>query len=215
MSSTLFIIDPGHGGIINGINQSKDGKYSPKFPDGSRFYEGQNNRDNAKRLISHLSSIGFEAVDVTSGSDLDVPLLKRVTVANRMGMNRKSLYISIHSDAQGIGEAWMPASGISVFTSKGQTKSDVFATMLIAELEAEFKQTVKWRQDMLDGDKDKEENFYVLRKTSMPAVLIEAGFHTNESEVKRMMTDDWKIKLVNAITNACLKWDESVAYPAG
>jgi len=215
MSSTLFIVDPGHGGVINGVNQSKDGKYSPKFPDGSRFYEGVNNRDNAKRLIYHLSSIGMEAVDVTGGSDLDVPLLKRVITANKIGLGRKSVYISIHSDAQGNGESWMPASGISVYTSKGQTKSDAFATMLISELEHEFGGSVKWRQDALDGDKDKEENFYVLRKTSMPAVLIEAGFHTNESEVKKMMTNDWKIKLVNAITNACLKWDDSAASHVG
>ena len=215
MSSTLFIVDPGHGGVINGVNQSKDGKYSPKFSDGSRFYEGVNNRDNAKRLIDHLSSIGMEAVDVTGGSDIDVPLLKRVVTANKLGLDRNSVYISIHSDAQGNGESWMPASGISVYTSKGQTKSDAFATMLISELEHEFGGSVKWRQDALDGDKDKEENFYVLRKTSMPAVLIEAGFHTNESEVKKMMTDDWKVKLVNAITNACLKWDDSAASHVG
>jgi N-acetylmuramoyl-L-alanine amidase len=210
MSNVLFIVDPGHGGVINGVNQSKDGKYSPKFKDGTRFYEGVNNRDNAKRLIDHLSAIGIECVDVTGGSDLDVPLTKRVSVANKLGDKRNSLYISIHSDAQGNGDEWMPASGISVYTSVGQTKSDAFATILISELESEFKQTVKWRQDTADGDKDKESNFFVLKNTSMPAVLIEAGFHTNEAEVKRMMTDDWKIKLVNAITNACIRWEELV-----
>ena len=208
MKDTLFIIDPGHGGIINGVNQSKDGKYSPVMENGKRFYEGVNNRDNAKRLINHLSAIGIESVDITGGSDLDIPLVKRVMAANKIGANRKSVYISIHSDAQGNGNEWQPASGISVYTSKGQTKSDIFATMLIEELQHEFKSDVKWRQDNQDGDPDKEENFYVLKQTSMPAVLIEAGFHTNKDEVKKMMSEDWKIKLVNAITNACLRWED-------
>lgn len=207
MSKTLFILDPGHGNYVNGINYSKDGKYSPKFEDGTRFYEGANNRDNVRRIISHLDSIGLECVDITGGSDLDVPLKDRVALANKLSEGRKALYISIHSNAMGNGEAWYDASGISAHTSKGQTKSDIFCSILIDEMQQEFKDEVKWRKDMSDGDEDIEDDFYVLRKTSMPAVLIEAGFHTNKAEVKKMMSDDWKVKLVNAITNACLKWE--------
>lgn len=207
MGKTLFIFDPGHGDFVDGVNYSKQGKYSPKFEDGTRFYEGHNNRDNVKRVIEHLDNIGVECVDITGGSMLDVPLGNRVSLANKLGKGRRSLYISVHSDAQGKGETWEPASGISVYTSKGQTKSDVFASILIDELEKEYGGSVKWRKDLIDGDEDKEENFAVLRDTEMPAVLIEAGFHTNKDEVKRMMTDDWKVRLVNAVTNACLKWE--------
>jgi N-acetylmuramoyl-L-alanine amidase len=215
MSSTLFILDPGHGDFVDGVNHSKQGKYSPKFEDGTRFYEGHNNRDNVKRIIEHFDNIKLDCVDITGGSILDVPLASRVSLANKLGKNRQSLYISMHSNALGNGEEWYAAKGISVHTSPGQTKSDIFASILIDELEKEYGNSVQWRKDLTDGDKDIENKFYVLTETSMPAVLIEAGFHTNKEEVRRMMTDDWKVKLVNAITNACLKWDDSAASHAG
>lgn len=207
MTKTLILLDPGHGDFVDGKNYSKQGKYSPKFSDGTRFYEGHNNRDNARRIADHLQALGFETVDVTGGSPEDVPLADRVALANKLGKERPALYISIHSNALGNGEQWNAASGISVHTSKGQTKSDIYASLLIDELQVEFGDTVKWRKDESDGDEDIEDDFYVLRKTSCPAVLIEAGFHTNEQEVKKMMTDDWKVRLVNAVTNACLKWE--------
>lgn len=217
MSKTLFILDPGHGGILNGVNQSKDGKYSPKFTDGTkfeykgqsfdRFYEGANNRDNAERIIQKLKAVGLDAIDITGGSQSDVPLRTRTDAANKYHPNRKCVYISIHSDALGIGEQWQPASGISVYTSKGQTKSDIFATIVIDRLQARYTD-VKWRTDNQDGDEDKEENFFVLRETKMPAILIEGGFHTNESEVKKMMTEDWKAKLSDAVVEACLIWEK-------
>lgn len=220
-NSPLFIIDPGHGGIVNGVNQSKDGKYSPKFTDGTRFeyngqlfdrfYEGANNRILARRIVEHLNNIGLEAVDITGGSEMDEPLKKRVDKANVFHRTHKAIYISIHSDALGNGETWQQASGISVYTSKGQTKSDVFASIVIDELQEKFKNDVKWRTDETDNDKDKEENFYVLSKTNCPAILIEGGFHTSETEVKKMMTEEWRIKFVDAVTNACLKWEHLFA----
>lgn len=207
MSKTLFILDPGHGDFVNGVNYSKDGKYSPKFEDGTRFYEGANNRDNVRRIMDAMHIAGLDCIDVTSGRKDDVPLSHRVDVANMIFAKRPCVYISIHSDAIGNGEVWMPSEGISVYTSKGQTKSDKFADIVIKELQFRFKQSVKWRTDASDGDMDKEENFYVLRNTSCPAILIEAGFHTNKEEVKRMMTDEFKNKLVSAIVDACKRWE--------
>jgi N-acetylmuramoyl-L-alanine amidase len=217
----LFIIDPGHGGILNGKNMSKDGKYSPRFTDGTkfhykgasydRFYEGANNRILAKEIIDHLTLLKFDAVDITSGSELDVPPINRVSGANKLVREDKCVYISIHSDATGFGETWEPANGISVYTSKGQTGSDIFAAITIDCLQEAFgvigkKFEVKWRTDITDGDKDKEENFYVLRKTVCDSILIEGGFHTNLSEVKEMMTADWRRCIVDAIGHAAIKY---------
>ena len=39
MSQYTWLLDPGHGGIIDGVYQTA-GKRSPKFPDGSVLYEG-------------------------------------------------------------------------------------------------------------------------------------------------------------------------------
>ena len=205
-SKVLYILDPGHGGMINGRYQT-NGKFSPKFDDGSILYEGVNNRDNVRIIRNSLNEIGLDSVDIVD-SELDIPLRERVNKANELAKTRKCLYISIHSDAAGDASNWHPAQGISVFTSIGQTKSDVFATILIDELQNQFGNTVKWRTDLSDKDEDKEENFFVLRETSCPAVLIEAGFHTNKQEALRMLTDEWKDKLSAAVAYACQKWEK-------
>jgi len=204
-SNVLYIIDPGHGGEIDGVYQTA-GKRSPKFDDGSVFYEGVNNRIVANMVIEELEKRGIDAIDIVN-SNKDVSLGERVRRANELGRELKCLYISIHSDAFGNGKDWTSPSGISVYTSPGKTRSDDFAEHLISELHCNFESTVKWRHDSSDGDRDKEAHFYVLKKTSMPACLIEAGFHTNKEQCLRMMTKEWKDKLVSSIVGACEAWE--------
>jgi len=50
MSRYTWLLDPGHGGIIDGVYQTA-GKRSPRFPDGSILYEGEFNRDVVKRIM--------------------------------------------------------------------------------------------------------------------------------------------------------------------
>lgn len=205
MSKFIYLFDPGHGGLVNGVYPTP-GKRSPKFEDGTILYEGVNNRDNVRRIMNQLTAMGIECKDIVN-SQQDVSLTKRVADANEINKKRKCIYISMHSDAAGDGTLWNPASGISVYTSPGQTKSDIFAALVIDELENQFSSSVKWRKDTSDSDEDKEENFYVLKETAMPAVLLELGFHTNKEEAKRMLTDEWKNKVVAAIVTSIQKWE--------
>lgn len=206
MSKYLYIFDPGHGGLVNGV-YATPGKRSPKFDNGKVLYEGVNNRDNVVRMMTLLMSKGYECKDIVN-SNIDISLTKRVKDANEIFKTRKCVYISVHSDAMGDGTTWQPASGISVYTSIGQTKSDILASLVIDSLEEQFVNTVKWRKDNTDKDEDKEENFYVLRETSMPAILLELGFHTNKEEAKAMLTNEWKDKLCKSILNAVEKWEK-------
>jgi N-acetylmuramoyl-L-alanine amidase len=234
MSKYLYLLDPGHGGLING-QYSTPGKRSPKFEDGSVLYEGVNNRDNVNRIMNALQKLGIDCVDIVNDNK-DISLTERVARANKLHPTRKCIYISIHSDAHQyyyIDKActirydvkvhgkrdtktmfqkspieWTEANGISVYTSPGQTPSDPFAQIWIDELEAQFGNTVTWRKDKSDGDEDKEAHFYVLKETNMPAVLGELGFHTNLEQARRMQTDEWKNKVVASVVNAILKWEK-------
>jgi N-acetylmuramoyl-L-alanine amidase len=206
MSKYLYIFDPGHGGLVDGKYQTA-GKRSPKFADGKVLFEGVNNRDNVQRIMKAFKENGLECVDVVD-SENDVSLIERVKKANKLSKDRKCVYISIHSDANGDGVKWDQASGMSVYTSKGQTKSDIFASIVIDSLQEKFLSTIKWRIDKTDGDEDKEENFYVLKNTDCPAILCELGFHTNEAETKRMMTLDYKNKIVDAMVASAIKWEK-------
>lgn len=206
MSKYLYIFDPGHGGLINGKYQTA-GKRSPKFPDGKVLFEGVNNRDNVNRIMAKFKENGLDCVDIVD-SQLDISLGERVRKANALSKTRKCVYISVHSDAAGDGVTWHPASGISVWTSEGQTKSDVLASLVIDELQEKFGTSIKWRFQNADGDEDSEENFYVLKNTVCPAILCELGFHTNEAETKRMTTTEFKDKIVNAVYEAALSWEK-------
>jgi len=55
----------------------------------------------------------------------------------------------------------MNARGFSVYTSKGQTKSDKVAEIIIDQFIKNFPE-IKTRMEMIDGDKDYEANFTVL-----------------------------------------------------
>lgn len=204
-NKTLWLLDPGHGGMINGKYVTA-GKRSPLFDDGSVLYEGVNNRDNVNRIMSTCDKVGFHCQDIVNSQE-DISLQERVKRANNVyRTNKNCLYISVHSDAAS--NDWSEAKGISVYTSPGQTKSDEFAQILVDELEFHFGSSVKFRKDTTDKDEDKEAHFYVLEKTLMPAVLIEAGFHTNKEEAKAMLTEDWKNKLTSAVVGAMAKWDK-------
>jgi len=205
MSKFTIILDPGHGGMINKVYQTA-GKRSPKFDDGSVLYEGVNNRDIVKRLMTAMEAEDIKCIDIVA-SEQDVSLETRVERANRLAKTKPCIYLSIHSDANGDGVTWNPASGMSAFTSKGQTKSDEFAQLIIDELQENFGNEVKWRTDNTDKDEDKEENFYVLKNTVCPSVLLELGFHTNKEEATKMLTSDWKNKIVISIIYAIKKFE--------
>ena len=206
MSKYLYIFDPGHGGLVDGKYQTA-GKRSHKFSDGRVLFEGVNNRDNVIRIMKAFKENGLDCVDIVN-SEYDVSLVERVKKANKLSKERKCIYISIHSDANGDGVKWDQASGMSVFTSEGQTKSDIFASIVIDSLQENFLSTIKWRTNKTDGDEDQEENFYVLKNTDCPAILCELGFHTNEAETKRMMTLDYKNKIVDAMVASAIKWEK-------
>lgn len=234
MSKYLYILDPGHGGLVNG-QYVTPGKRSPKFEDGSVLYEGVNNRDNVNRIMNALQKLGIECIDIVN-SNIDISLSERVKRANKLHPTKKCIYISIHSDAHEylyIDKActvkYIPAihgkksskelyrkstlefteaNGVSVYTSPNQSKSDIFASLWIDELETQFGNTVTWRKDTKDGDEDKEAHFYVLTETAMPAVLGELGFHTNKEQARRMQTDEWKNKVVASVVTAIQKWEK-------
>lgn len=200
MSKYTYVLDNGHG-----INTP--GKRSPKFDDGTVLMEGVNNREIVRQLIIAMKAEDINCIDIVA-SDSDVSLETRVQRANKQHSIKPCVYLSIHSDANGDGKTWDQASGMSAYTSKGDTgKSDDFAELIIDELQDNFKSEVKWRTELTDGDKDKEENFYVLKNTNCPAVLLELGFHTNKEEATKMLTADWKHKVVLSIIYAIKKFE--------
>ena len=191
-----ILIDPGHG-------IDTPGKRSP---DGL-FREYLWNRQVADLILEGLVSAGVDASLVVTETN-DVSLRNRVnrvnTICNRLGASNV-LLVSIHANAAGNGSAWMNAKGWSCYTSRGKTKSDQVAECLYDAFEAEF-QDRKIRKDMSDGDRDWEENFYVLQKSKCPAVLLENFFYDNREECAWMLQDETKKRIASAAVKGIIKY---------
>lgn len=191
-----ILIDPGHG-------IDTPGKRSP---DGL-FVEYLWNRQVADLILDGLLSAGVDASLVVTETN-DVSLRNRVnrvnTICNRLGASNV-LLVSIHANAAGNGSAWMNARGWSCYTSKGKTKSDQVAECLYDAFEEEF-QDRKIRKDMSDGDRDWEENFYVLQKSKCPAVLLENFFYDNREECAWMLQEETKKRIASAAVKGIIKY---------
>ena len=191
-----ILIDPGHG-------IDTPGKRSP---DGL-FREYLWNRQVADLILEGLVSAGIDASLVVTETN-DVTLRNRVnrvnTISNRDGASNV-LLVSIHANAAGNGSAWMNAKGWSCYTSRGKTKSDQVAECLYDAFEAEF-QDRKIRKDMSDGDRDWEENFYVLQKSKCPAVLLENFFYDNREECAWMLQEETKKRIASAAVKGIIKY---------
>ena len=192
----LILIDPGHG-IDTPGKRSPDGK----------FLEYLWNRQIAELLLDRFMIMGIDASLVVTETN-DISLSTRVQrvnkVCSKVGASNVIL-LSIHSNAAGDGSKWMSAQGWSCYTSKGETKSDVIAECLYDAFEAEFADR-KIRKDMSDGDRDWEENFYVLQKSKCPAVLLENFFYDNSDECAWLLKDETKERIADAIVKGIVQY---------
>ena len=184
-----ILIDAGHG-------IDTPGKRSP---DGA-FREYLWNREIADLVCEDLGIDGYNVSLVVTETN-DIPLITRVNrvnaICNKYGKDDVIL-VSIHSNAAGNGKDWMNAKGWSCYTTKGDTKSDILAELLYDSFERSFPDR-KIRKDMQDGDRDWEENFYIIHKSKCPAVLIENFFYDNKEECHWLMQEAVKVRIAMAI----------------
>lgn len=196
-SRYTWILDPGHGGIKDGVYQTQ-GKRSPVWADGTQYFEGEGNRDIARRVGHALFKLGIHFEYTVEPNDpTDVALDSRVEFVNHLNYKNK-IGVSIHSN----GASAESAEGWEIFTSKGHTKSDLIADIFAERFQAKFPDR-KFRKDMSDGDFDKEANFYILKYSTCPFILLENFFHTNEYECKNiLMKEEGRQKIAEAIVEA-------------
>ncbi len=147
-------IDPGHGG-------DHDGAVGP-----SHTLEKNINLSTARVLRDALAEMGHGAL-LTREYDTAVPLHVRCEIANKWPAD---LFISLHCNANANSEY----TGVECYTSKGFTAADNWAERFQAALLKAFPD----HKDFA-GKGTSEENFYVLRNTAMPAVLVEMEFISN------------------------------------
>lgn len=211
MSRFLWALDMGHGGI------NPDGKYVTKgkqyhFNDGTSIYEGDINRKIGHRVANNLKQLGIDFTVLTPGYE-DYRLSWRVAKANRIySRDKRCVYVSFHSNAasNSIKGSGNSASGYEIFTSVGQTKSDDFAEVFLNTYIKHFRNAKRARLDGSDGDKDKEAQFYVLRKTHSPAILLENLFYDNRQDAEYLLSTKGQKELAYVITQSIINCEQQI-----
>jgi N-acetylmuramoyl-L-alanine amidase len=139
--------------------------------------------DVARRLRAHLANFGFRTV-MTRSRDIFVTLDRRVGIANAQ---RRAIFVSIHfNSARRKG-----ANGIETFYGSPRAKR------LARLIQRNAMKTTSGENRGV-----KRANYYVLRKSRMPAVLIECGFLTNRLDARRASSSEYRDRLARQIARA-------------
>lgn len=195
MAIKTIIIDNGHG-------KETPGKHSPVWTDGSQLLEWKYTRTIALKVYWRLKNRGVKVVSLVP-EDKDVSLKERCRRANDLakqeGINN-CLLVSIHCNASGDGKA----RGWEVHTSKGQTKSDEYATIFWHEAKKVLEGISPMRGDWSDGEPDWDSNFTILKDTICPAVLTENLFMDNKQDCNFLLSKEGEQAIVDIHVNAIL-----------
>lgn len=193
----LWCLDNGHG-------KATPGKRSGLFADGTRLFEYEFNRGVNNVLMDKLDAIGVQYYNVVPEIEGDILLGTRVNRANSKvtDLPGGKIFLSIHANANG-NSGWdsQNVRGIETWFYGGSWRSKKIASAFQRALIADM----GWKDRFLKYHEPYSKSFYVLRKTSMPAILIENGFYTSQDEAALLRTDEVREQLANAYVKAILE----------
>ncbi len=182
------MLDAGHGGL--------DGGAVAYYEDGSiKAKEKDFNLDIALRAQQLLEAQGVD-VHMIRTEDVYVDFLRVGGIANDAGT---SLFVSIHTNSTIMEQP----NGIETYgyleagsVSNGMT-SQRLSEILLEEL---IEETGANNRGVKEG-----KELAVINSTKMPATLIEIGFISNPEECEKMMTEEYRQKLAQAVCDGVLR----------
>lgn len=182
--------------IDNGHGKETPGKRSP---DGT-LMEYKWCREVARMVCDQLQAEGYDAFLLVP-EETDIPLAERCKRANKYP-KRSTILISIHNNAAGSDGKWRNARGWRIFTTRGITQADTLAEFIWEEAKKTFKSplTVGSYSNQRLGH-DWENDFYIIKKSYCPAVLIENFFQDNKEDVAYLLTDTGKASCAEVIVD--------------
>ncbi len=173
----VVIIDPGHGG--------KDS--------GALGIGGAREKDVilpiGKKLAEILQQHGIQVI-MTRDSDYFVTLPGRVQLAERANAD---VFVSIHANSAGASRP--DVNGLEVYYyDSGLDLARVVRSSILQSIG-----TLKDRGV-------RRARFYVLRKSSMPSILVETGYMTGREDMARLRTSAYQNEMAEAIARGVLQY---------
>jgi N-acetylmuramoyl-L-alanine amidase len=172
----VVTIDPGHGGPDPGAIGIGGLKETDVV------------LDMSKQIAALLESNGVQVV-LTRDAEYDVDLEPRVQIAERAN---STVFVSIHANA--ISMARPDINGLETFYySSGEQLANVVHQSIL--------ETVPVRDRGV-----RQARFYVIRRTTMPAILVETGYLTGAEDARNLATSSHRRKLAEAIVRGILRY---------
>ena len=177
------VIDPGHGGPDSGAIGIKGLRETDVVLDVSKIVTNILNKKGVK-------------VKMTRTNEIDLDLGPRVSIANN---TKADIFVSIHANAS-VGKK-RNINGLETFYYSG------WKGRLLAEKIQ--KQIIK----VSPGSPDRgvrRGNYFVIKQTNMPAVLVEIGFVTGKLDGSRLSKDMHRERVAYAIARGILEYLERI-----
>lgn len=212
-----IVVDAGHGG-------RDPGKENKRL----QVNEKEMALDTARRLKRVLELQGYRVI-LTRDSDQHLDktkagdLRRRAEIANEV---KADLFISLHYNAVGAGA--QKVSGVEVYTLTPQTQfstadpqqkdQEGAVEKLIGNANDHWNTVIGYQvqrrliTEMEATDRGvKYARWAVLRFSKCPAILIESGFLSNDTEARKIMQPRYRQKIAEAIGNAVQAYGNIVA----
>ncbi len=167
----IVVVDPGHGGPDVGAV-------------GNGIYEKNVVLQISLQLGRYLQQMGY-AVVYTRTEDRNVELQPRVDLAEQV---RANVFVSVHANS--LESRLSSVSGVETYFAPGASRGQQLAAAVHQQIIS------------LTGARDrtvKSARFFVIRKTSMPSILVETGFVTNPQEAANLNNRAYQDRMALAI----------------
>lgn len=196
----LVVLDPGHGGNDTGAVKNK-------------IKESDLVLNIAKKITDKIKkNDSFIQVELTRTQN------KYVSLEDRTKKMQADLFISLHANSS----ISTKVQGAEFYFGQDKNKDQKIKTLdavhdIVNDLESIGKnkhsyilsQTLQ-SQWHLSSSIIRRAPFFVLEKTSSPAILVEIGFLTNTVEAEKLKTDAYQNEIAETIANAVIQYKKSI-----
>jgi N-acetylmuramoyl-L-alanine amidase len=192
------VVDAGHGGAFTGTQLNG-------------VYEKDINLSISKKIQSLAGEYNVDVImsretDITPGSN---ELKKSLEYIAALPKNKNAdLFISIHMNQKAAnisGEMQTTSSGFQIYiprnTSNVYEGSVKFGSVLSASIKSDFNIEPELKQTQGNGN-----SILILKKATVPAVLIECGYMDNPSDLKYLQDEKSQEKIARDILEAIKKY---------
>ncbi|WP_069997243.1 N-acetylmuramoyl-L-alanine amidase [Cellulosilyticum sp. I15G10I2] len=182
--SQIVVIDAGHGGSDPGARSA------------SGIMEKELNIRYAMDVYQLLLNNPHLKVYMTRETDVKPSLQERAIWSNEIGAH---LFVSIHNNS--INNPAVNGTETFYFSNPDDPRSEYFAKMIQANMVQGL--------GMTDRKAKAGNGLFVLKNTTMPAVLLEIGFMSNVQDLDKLTQPDFSPRLAQIIYDSIMAYFES------